>query len=362
MEEFQEIYLSGGTIEFKKGSKGGVSIGYRCANPWPTRMFQLCVSFEGKVLDTVPFGGIGQVIPYPQPSLLAWVLSDRHGMFGRRCPTCQSYFRTDACPGDRFCPYCGSSGKSIHFLTDNQLKYIAAFCSSFLDAHDGDKDVILDLDKLAGELPQNKPQWLYTEEQQQNSYACASCKARYDILGEYGLCPHCESPNAAGVFKAKLDAMEKQLHDADEKHSDRHDREVEWEKLTRCVSEFDSMANQVRSYMLRLPASPQRKSALRALTFQNILKVNDWIRDWYAFEILDGVSDVDRRFLNIMFNRRHVFVHKAGRVDQEYLDNTGDTTVRLNQVLRVKSKEIRRLLPLVRECGLRLIKGYESIQ
>lgn len=280
MEEFQEIELSGGRIEFKKGREGGVSIGYRGANPWPTSMFQVCVSFDGKILGTVPFGGIGQVIPYPKPSLLAWVISDRHGMFGRRCPNCQSYFRTNVCPGDRFCPYCGHSGESEHFLTNNQLKYIEKFCNSFIEAHDGDSDVILDLDGLAKELPENRPQWLYSEETQQNSYHCAYCKTKYDILGEYGLCPQCGQPNLAAVFKGKLDVFEKQFQEADMTLTDRHEREVEWEKLTRCVSEFESMANQLRSYLFRYPATPQRKAALRSLTFQNILKANKALRDW----------------------------------------------------------------------------------
>lgn len=361
MEEFQEIYLSGGKIEFKKGQEGGVSIGYSCANPWPMSMFQLCISFEGEVLGTVRFGGIGQVIPYPQPSLLAWVLSDRHGMFGRQCPNCKTYFRTNICPGDRICPYCGYHGKSHHFLTKNQLKYVSAFCNSFIEAHDGDDDVILDLDKLAVELPENKPQWLYSEEQQQNSYTCA-CHAKYDILGEYGLCPHCGKSNAEDVFNLKMVEFERQFQEVDEKLTDRHEREVEWEKLTRCVSEFESMANQIRSYMLRFPATPQRKTALRSLTFQNIVKASDCVRDWYGFEMLENVTDVDRRFLNIMFNRRHLFIHNAGRVDQEYLNNSGDTSVRLNQVLRVRSKEIRRLIELVKQCGMSFIKGYASIK
>ena len=363
MEEFQEIYLSGGKVEFKKGPSGGVSLRYSQANPWPVSMFQVCVSFEGEVLDTVPFGGMGQVIPYPQPSLLAWVISDRHGMFGRRCPKCCSYFRINVCPGDRFCPYCGYSGKSIDFLTDNQLKYIGIFCKSFIAAHNEDNDVILDLDNLVAELPENKPQWLYSEEKQQNNYSCENCKMKYDILGEYGLCPHCGNPNIEDVFQSKTEGVEKQFREADKRLSDRHEREVEWEKLLiRCVSEFESMANQLRYYMLRFPATPQRRNALKSLTFQNVQKANDCIREWYGFEILDGVSDADRRFLNVMFNRRHVFTHNAGRVDQEYLDNTDDTTVRLNQVLRIRSKEISRLIELVRYCGLRLIRGYMSIK
>lgn len=361
-EEFQEIYLSGGKFELKKCPDGRVSVEYHSLNPWPMAMFQVCVSLDGKVLDMVPFGGIGQVVPYPQPSLVACVLSDRHGMFGRRCPECHSYFRTDACFRQRFCPYCGYSGQSIQFLTENQLSYISAFCNSVLDTQRGDHAVILDLDQLVADLPQNRPQWVYSEEQQQNSYTCGGCRAKYDILGEYGLCPQCGKPNLADVFQAKMEEFDRHFSDADKALSDRHERETEWEKLTRCVSEFESMGNQLRAYMQRFPATLHRRNAVKALTFQNVLKVNDCLREWYGFEILEGVSEADRRFLNVMFNRRHVFTHKAGRVDQEYLDNTGDTTVRLNQVLRVRSKEMRRLIPLVRECGLRLIRGYESIQ
>lgn len=362
LEEFQEIYLSGGKLEFKKGPTGGVSIGYSGSNPWPMAMFQVCVSLEGHVLDIVPVSGLGPMRPYPQPSIIAWVISDRHGMFGNCCPQCKSYFRIDMFPGYTVCPYCGNMDKSINFLTDNQLRYIGAFCDSFAEAYNDNKDVILDLDKLADELPENKPQWLYSEEQQQHSHTCATCKRKYDILGEYALCPGCGAPNLADVFNLKMDGFEKQFKKANEELSDRHDREVEWEKLIRCISEFESMANQFRNYILRFPAIPKRKNALKSMSFQNILKANYCIRDWYGFEILEGVTEADRNFLNIMFNRRHVFTHNAGRVDQEYINNTGDKNVHLNQTLRVNSKEVHRLIPLVRECGTRLIKGYESIQ
>ena len=62
-----------------------------------------------------------------------------------------------------------------------------------------------------------------------------------------------------------------------------------------------------------------------------------------------------------MFNRRHVLTHSAGRVDQEYLDKSGDTSVRLNQKITVKKKEIQRLIPLLRKCAENLFKGFESI-
>jgi uncharacterized Zn finger protein (UPF0148 family) len=362
MQDFEEIYLSGGIIEFKKGPGGGVAIEYRQSNPWPVSVFEVYVSYQGRVLDTVPMGGIGQVIPYPQPSMLAWVLSDRHGMFGRRCPECKTYFRTSSCPGDKFCPYCGYRGKSIHFLTQNQLDYIAKFCKSFIEAHSAESNVILNLDELAKELPENQAKWFYKEEKQQNSYACRSCKAKFDILGEYGLCPVCGKSNFLEVFDKKLAELEKQFEEANESISDRHDREVEWEKLTRCVSDFESMANQVRRILVRFPAVPKRKSDLRSLSFQRVLNAAEALNAWYGFDYLENLPVEDRDCLNRMFNRRHLFTHRAGQVDQEYLDTTGDTSVRLNQVVRVRSNEIRRLIKLVRQAGQRLIQGYETIQ
>jgi len=63
-----------------------------------------------------------------------------------------------------------------------------------------------------------------------------------------------------------------------------------------------------------------------------------------------------------MFNRRHLVIHTGSRVDDKYLKKTNDTSVRLNQVIRVESNDIRRLIPLTKWAGKNLIKGFESMQ
>jgi hypothetical protein len=98
------------------------------------------------------------------------------------------------------------------------------------------------------------------------------------------------------------------------------------------------------------------------LSFQNITKAAARLEQWYAFDILDGISSGDREFLNVMFNRRHLFVHRAGRVDQEYLENSGDTSARLHQLIRLESKTIRRLIPLLQSAAALFVEGFESIQ
>lgn len=361
MEEFQEIAHTGGKIEFLySAEEQGVSICITHANPWATTMVQLCISYEGRVLDFVPCGGIGAVIPYPQPSLLAFLLSDREGLFGQSCPKCKSYFRSNAISGNTTCPYCGQVEKGIRFLTKNQLKFLSHYCESFVKAHNERTTITIDLDELLNNMDGNTPEWLYPEERQQTKKKC-KCRCVYDILGDYGVCPACSKPNFLEIITGKFDSFEAQFIEADETVKERIDREVNWENLTRCVSEFEALANNLRIHLVNMPATPKRKADLSRLSFQRIISSASAIKNWFDIDIFKDIGTQDQDFLNRMFNRRHIFTHNGGRIDQEYLDNTGDTSVRLNQTIKFRSKEIKRLIPLVRKCSENLIGGYESI-
>lgn len=361
MSEFEEIAHSGGKIEFKQKEGGGFSVGFSQSNPWGVAIFQVCVSLNGELLGVLPMGGIGSKLSIPENSIPAWVISDKESMFGRKCSQCNSYFRTSSCGDNMFCPYCGHFGSNVSYTTDNQYKFIEAYCNAYIEAYNGDKDVIIDLNNISDQLPDNKPQWVYSEQRQQNRYACSKCKVIYDMLGYYGACPRCNNLNFLEVIEGKFNDLEQQFKEAHEKTEGRHEREVEWEKLMRCVSEFEAMANDLKKYLVSFPAIPKRKVDLQQLSFQKLLNANECFNNWYGFEILKEISPTDRKFMNVMFNRRHIFTHNAGKVDQEYLDNTNDSTVRLNQVIRFKSKEIKRLIPLLRRAAVNLIEGFECI-
>jgi hypothetical protein len=131
--------------------------------------------------------------------------------------------------------------------------------------------------------------------------------------------------------------------------------------LTRCVSDFEAFARDIQKMLAFIPATPKRKKEVEGLSFQGIIKANDRLQEWFAIDFLHPLPLEDRTFLNRMFHRRHVLTHGGGRVDQEYLDRTQDQTVRLNQQIVVQSKEVRRLLTLLRGCAERLFVGLESI-
>ncbi len=362
MNEFEEITHTGGLLKFLWDEEKRFSLSFSHSSPYPVVLYQICVSFEGKILEIVPCGGLGSVVPYPQPSILVYMISDREGMFGKLCPSCKSYFREDSAGAISLtCPYCLDSNSSLEFFTQNQLKYIELYCQTYCDSINQEKTLEINIDSLINELPQNRPAWIY-DERQQNLFECSNCKCRYDILGEYSCCPTCRELNFEQIFSTKFEAMKNEFTSTKKNVKDRHDREAKWEELTKCVSEFESMGNELKKYLIKFPATQKRKSMIGQLSFQNILKTSVLLRKWLDIEMLKDISEQDGVFLNKMFNRRHILTHNAGRVDDEYLRNTEDTSVRLNQVLRIRSNEINRLLPLVEKCGMNLLTGVKAIK
>jgi hypothetical protein len=231
----------------------------------------------------------------------------------------------------------------------------------WVDGFNGNNLEEIDLDAIAKELPDNRPRWSYSEELQQHRFNCGNCDNCFDILGEYGCCPVCGKRNSLQVVMSYLNAAQAQFESANATITDRQDREIEWEKMTKCISDFEAMARDIQKQLARLPLTPARRKEVEQISFQQLLKADDRLRGFFGIELLKGVADADRNFANKMFNRRHILTHSGGRVDQEYLDRTSDSGVRLNQKVVVRSREIVRLIPLLKTAAENLFQGYESI-
>jgi hypothetical protein len=140
-----------------------------------------------------------------------------------------------------------------------------------------------------------------------------------------------------------------------------HDEVVQWEKLARCFSNFEAMAKDIQNQLALFPATPRRRREVEGLSFQRLAQAEENLEKWFGLRLTDGVAVGERTFLIKMLKRRHLFVHNGGRVDQDYLDQTGDPSVRLHEQLDVRRSEICRLLPLLRKSAANLFAGYESM-
>ena len=166
-EEFKEIALSGGKIEFIKNGEG-VSMRFTHSNPVPLACFTANISRDGVYLiedmrRLVQIKNQFSIALNDNP-LPAYIISDSTGMLGRSCPACKSYFRTDWFgTEDTHCPYCTYHGHKFEFMTRNQLKFLEEYRKAFLEAFKHEGVSTIDLDEVVNKLSDNKPEWYYAE-------------------------------------------------------------------------------------------------------------------------------------------------------------------------------------------------------
>ena len=77
------------------------------------------------------------------------------------------------------------------------------------------------------------------------------------------------------------------------------------------------------------------------------------LKTLFGIDLFEGLEAGDVEFVRLTFHRRHE--HNDGEVDQTYLDDSEDTSVRSKQSLRETSDSVFRTTePILRMAGYRL--------
>jgi len=369
MSEFKDkIPAAGGKVEFLYDPARGIAT--KISGFGVRAMYLVAVSMDGRtLLSTVPATGIGQTAVYPQPSVLTFIQSDEQGMWGRNCPFCKKYFRTTHIMDVTCCPYCAAWAPNLAFISKEQHSYIRACYDAFARAYTLKKNTTVEMAEITDETSS----WHYSEEKQQFHFACdtKNCGAETDILGQYGYCPGCGRTNARTLFTERMDKMLTRWGEAEKTVSDRRERGDIWEDMTKAgVSEFEALARHLRIRLLRLPMTSNRRKELEELNFQRPLQANEALVHWFDIGVLEWPGDdstpkrvmpqADLPFVRKMIQRRHILMHNGGIVDQEYLDSSGDASVRLGERIRIRSHEAKRFIECVCNMGANFLDNVEN--
>lgn len=369
MTEFRDkIRAAGGKVEFLYDPEAGIAT--QISGYGFIAMYMVAVSLDGRrLLGTVPATGIGQMAVYPKPSVLTFIQSDELGLWGRNCPFCKKYFRTNHVMSVTYCPYCAESDESLGFISKEQRTYITAFYDAFARAYNGRQNTSLD----AAEITDDVVAWHYSEEKLQTHFKCPTknCHSESDILGKYGYCPGCGRTNSRVLFFDRMKEMLTDWEEADGSIAERKERGETWEKLTvESLSEFEAFAKHLRVKLLVFPMTPNRRKKLTELSFQKPLEADESLVQWFDIGLLKWrgnelsagrtISETDFPFINKMIQKRHILMHNGGVVDQEYIDRSGDNQVQLAERIHIRSKEAKRFVELVREMGENLLDNVES--
>lgn len=362
-KEFKEIGHCGGqlTVNIKTlpDNHRAIQFGIRHSRPTPASFFGIYVLPQGIPVGNFALGfGDSSNAPPTNDSIPVFVASDRDGMYGHQCPRCEEYWRSTGAPflWKMTCPYCGFRSETFQFRTIGQRRYINSYCEFVANAMKSEEDGehIVDMDEVADAAGKDgkKPKFYYAEESQQNQYKCVHCGASNDILGRYGYCSICGTHNGLTELEHSIQAVRKRVAESQSYEG----------CLKDAISSFDSHARQLaRQLTSRIPMTPSRKKEWEKKLFHKLIPCAEDLKAVFDIDILKSLDQMDIDFAAKMFFRRHVYEHNGGEVDERYIKESGDTSVRPKQVIRENSETVLRTADLVLKMGKRLHDGFHEI-
>lgn len=360
--EFREVAHSGGKVAIKVVIDGDGrrwhQLTWTHCRPVAAVLFAVWALPQGIVVAHAELGGMGSD-PAPPPVAGAYQVligSDSEGKFGRQCPSCGCYWRSDLVA--QFCPNCGIRAGLIDFLTTAQHSYVQQYCRKMNEALSATAggEYVIDMDAVADAADASildKPAFYYAEQSQQNKFICKACGGYNDILGTFGYCTVC------GTRNDFQELANRTIHSL----RDRINGGTQYEACVRdAVAAFDSFVGRyVKQMLQRVPMTPRRRNRLENGRFHNLRLVAAELKDTFDIHILDGLTPDDVNFATLMFCRRHVYEHAGGEADEEYILNSGDKSVRIKQALRETVDSAHRIAGLVQKMASNLHRDFHSI-
>jgi len=360
-QEFQEIGLTGGKVKFttvtEKDGRRKYQISWTHSSPTPAALFAVWALPQGIVIATAEMGGIGAPVKPPpvRGCFQVMIGSDSQGKFGHQCPACREYWRSGA--GVGMCPYCATQADRHLFLTEAQERYVMQYCDRLHQALDDEKDGehVIDMDAVATAAGKDakKPDFYYAEESQQKKFDCQACGEYNDIIGRYCYCSQCGTRN--DLHELETDTLAKIRI-----------RINSGGGYDACVSDtvgaFDTFTKQYAKEMVKnIPLRSRRKGRIDRMRFHDLRTTAEELKAAFDIDILDGMTPDDIAFATRMFHRRHVYEHNGGVVDQKYLDDSGDDTVRLRQTIHETQASAHRLVGCIKRMAENIHAGFHDI-
>ncbi|WP_175749792.1 hypothetical protein [Burkholderia pyrrocinia] len=356
--EFEEIGHSGGKITFEvvtdESGREGYQMSYSSSRPVP----MVLTGVWALVQSGIPVSTYNVAGPDgpPFPGCVAvLVASDSEGKFGHHCPACAGYWRSG--PWSNVCPYCAVQLESYEFLSRAQSRYVRHYCEVWIGAMSADdaRDVTIDMDAVADAAGSSaeKPSFYVSEESQQHKFTCRACDEFNDILGRFGFCSRCGTRNDLMDFEDRIVPVIRDRLNAGASPSD---------CVRDGVAAVDTfIAQYAKALVLLVPMVERRRKRLTGSRFHDLVEVRDVFSKYFGIDICRGMQADEVEFVSRLFHRRHVYEHNGGEVDERYLKESGDTTVRLKQHIRETQQDGHRLMNLLVKMARNLHKGFHEI-
>lgn len=363
-EDFCDIPISDVLVTCRVVSENGTtrySAGIEYTEALPLSVYCIWATESGVPMGVADFEDINGTKPPPYGCFQVLVPTDQRAMWGRKCPKCSGYWRTNtpAFAASTVCCYCGSHFAAHECLSDAQLAYVREACSFYMEVLEQNKDgfykvstrTLLELGIERG-MPTARPEF-FVERSKQTKFTCTSCGNLDDILGRYGFCSSCGTRNDAALLELDISALRNAVNSGGISPAT---------ALKEAVDGFDVIGRNIARLLCKLvPMTARRRAQWQRSNFAQLDEVTNGLGSHFDIDLFRGIAESERAFARRMFHRRHLYTHRGGIADQKYLSESGDTGVEEGQLLKENQEDLHRLFGSVARMGRNLLIGFHEL-
>ena len=174
------------------------------------------------------------------------------------------------------------------------------------------------------------------------------------MIGAAYFCPCCGYNSAVSVFTESMQSFKRMLDSLTEIGKLFEEKYNKDQAVTMTRSMLENSISEMVSAFQKFASQKYEEltgKRSRANYFQIVSKGNDLYKSGVGFSYTDVITDYELKFLNIMFQKRHLIEHNAGIVDQKYIDHSGDTSCSVGQRLVIQTQEAYKLLEIINYLG-----------
>lgn len=292
---------------------------------------------------------------------------DEDGFTGRECPEpdCEGYFKIifgTGLQGENlpcYCPYCGHSAPHDHFWTKEQIEYAESVAARQIT-----DTFYKDLKKLefnykpkgafgigvslVVDKGKSIPICHYREKRLETEVLCSNCTLHYSVYGVFAYCPDCGQHNSLQILEKNIEVVVKMLSlSSKDELSDVRESFLA-NALENTVSAFDGFGRELCRLYSDKASNPAKA---RKISFQNLSICDEKLMTLFEFSLSSLISAEQWQFANQCFQKRHLFAHAMGVIDQKYLDTTDDQNAVLGRKATISADEISQLNRIILALG-----------
>ena len=317
---------------------------------------------------------------------------DEKGFIDRACPKCSYRFKVkDFCwpkskigglPWTRtvayaFCSMCGHKAASDNWHTPEQIK-----AAKRIALEKAKQQVLSQIDKSLAQLSRSFSRDSFIKMEYRSSFShrhidtrtpfdralernmvCSKCNASYAVVGSAFFCPVCGENTVVSSFATAMSNISKAL-----------DALPAAKKVFEESGGIDFAKDQIRHFIERSVGdivSTFQSFALRLYEdlgghgakpndFQILAKGNALFESLTGKAYSEWVTTDQLKFMNLMFQRRHLLEHNNGLVDQKYLDKTNDLGYKIGERIVVRVDNVRKLQSITLALGNGLLSQLQA--